>query len=223
MSYILCIGDLHFPWVDKVALRKLLKSIDRPKVVVQLGDLYDMYSHSKYPRTHNLFTPKDELIKAREMAEEFWAEIRVRTPRAERYQLMGNHDIRPFKRMIEKYPEFEHQIDINHLWEFDRVKTMRSDREELIIDDMVFIHGYRARLGDHARFNHMKTVCGHTHRGGVHFINLKNKIIWELNCGHLADKNAVPLSYTKQRQFSNWTLGYGIIDAYGPRFIPLET
>ena len=52
MDKVICVPDMHLPWVDAGALSQIYLAIERenPNVVIQLGDLYDMYSHSKFPR-----------------------------------------------------------------------------------------------------------------------------------------------------------------------------
>jgi predicted phosphodiesterase len=219
---IFIFGDLHFPWASKPAINWALKDLKKhkPKVVVQIGDIYDMFSFGRFAGTKNLMTPKAELEAGRKDGEEFWKAVKRIVPKADCFQLKGNHDERIFKKMFDRFPEIESAFNINHIWEFPKVRTVRHEREELFIDDVCFIHGYRSRLGDHCRFNHCKTVVGHSHRGGVFYLPIKNKTIWELNVGFLADRFSTPMSYSKQRQISAWTLGYGIIDDYGPRFIP---
>lgn len=220
--FIMAIGDLHFPFHDAARLRQVVAAVDllQPDIVVQMGDLYDLYSFAKFPRSHNLMTPKDEILRGRELADAFWSSVRKSIPQAELYQLIGNHDSRPFMRAADKFPEVEALLNIAALWQFPGVNTQPDEREELLIGEVVFMHGFRQH-GDHCRHNRRSTVCGHLHRGGVTYERLGDDIIWELNAGHLADVNALPLSYTKQRKFSNWTAGYGVIDALGPRFVPL--
>jgi hypothetical protein len=86
------------------------------------------------------------------------------------------------------------------------------------IEDIAFHHGYRSQLGSHRDYMHMNFVGGHTHRGGVVFRNIKNETLWELNCGLAGDPTSKGLSYTSQKM-NDWTLGFGAIDEYGPRFI----
>lgn len=52
-SDILVIGDTHFPFHDLNALRKIEDAVEdiRAGTVIQLGDLYDFYAFSKYPRS----------------------------------------------------------------------------------------------------------------------------------------------------------------------------
>lgn len=190
--------------------------------MVQIGDLYDFYSFSRFPWSRNIMTPQQEVMEGRQLAEDMWDKIKSIVPKAELYQLRGNHDDRPYKRLLEKCPEFELFGGIDDYYKFDGVNTICSQREELFINDICFIHGYRGRIGDHLKFNHMNTVTGHTHRGGVLYFPIRFETLWELNAGHMTDRTAKPLSYTAQKRISNWTLGYGLIDQWGPRFVSLN-
>lgn len=213
------------PWMDKRVFTQVLDYLkDYGKYldyVIQIGDLYDLFSSSKFPRTQNLITPAEEFKEARMMAEEFWRVIQKRAPNARCHQLLGNHDERPIKRLIEKAPELEHFFNMKAPWEFEGVKTQNGEREELILEGICFMHGYRSKLGDHAKYNLMNTVCGHSHTGGVHYFPLKEKTLFELNVGYLGDPEALPMRYTRQKIVTKWTPGFGVIDELGPRFVPL--
>jgi predicted phosphodiesterase len=216
----LIIGDTHFPFVHKPSLEKTLALIEefQPKFIIQIGDLYDMLSHGKFPRSLNVYTPKEEMSEARKMASEMWAKIKELTPKAELHQVLGNHDIRPMKRILEAYPEAELFLDFEKWFKFDGVTTHTDIREELIINGICYIHGYRSKLGDHRDFNKLSTVTGHSHLGGVSFRNYGPEILFELNAGYLGDPESKALSYTSQK-INNWTHGVGYIDHHGPRFI----
>ena len=224
-----CIGDCHFPFVEESVLYgkggiiSIIKAM-QPNYVIQMGDLYDMYSWSKFPFKRDVFTPEAEIGVGREMAEEMWKQVKRASPKSKCHQLIGNHDERPAKRLLEKSPEFMSFYDSMHnkLFNFTGIKTQDSHRDELVIDGIMFLHGYRSKLGDHARHNHMPTVCGHSHTGGVVYLRKGDQIIWELNSGYCGDPHSTPMSYTRQRTISHWTHGVGVVDKYGPRFIPIE-
>lgn len=180
----------------------------------------DMLAHSKFPRSHNVMTPKDEILKSRDLAEEMWKAIRTAVPKATCHLLTGNHEARVFKRVFERAPELESFVSVKEFFTFDGVETIHDPREELVIDDVVYIHGFLSGLGKHAAYYQKSVVCGHTHLGGVAFIRQKKKIIFELNAGMLANERAPALSYTPTK-FTRWTVGYGLIDNLGPRFVCL--
>lgn len=222
----LLLGDLHCPWIDKKAVRQALDIIPKlsPDLVIQMGDGLDQYSFSAFARSVNVMTARDELKEGHAQLAEIWDQIRKKNPnrkKARHIQLRGNHDIRAFKRVYEKYPEIEAFLDFNGPnimdapLKFDGVEL----HDEIVIDDILFQHGYRSKLGDHATYNRMSTCVGHSHRGGLVTVMAKGQILWELNAGYLADPNSTPLKY-RQQKWVNWTHGVGAIDDLGPRFIP---
>jgi predicted MPP superfamily phosphohydrolase len=189
-----------------------------------MGDLYDFYSFGRFPRSVSFITPRAELEQGREDAVEMWALLRSAAPKAKCFQLLGNHDERIRKQVRSKFPEAEAVLDhlrMDSLWEFDGVKTQKGQADELIIGDVVFQHGHLSRMGDHMRHNHMNTVVGHSHHGGVVTMRYRNKSLWELNVGAVPNMKATPLKYGLNNKLFKSVLGYGLIDEKGPRFIPL--
>jgi len=222
MKKTLCIGDVHAPWVDEDSLKKVYAAItrDKPLRVVQIGDLYDMFAHSKFPKTFEV-TPDEEMREAADFGQAFWKTIKRLAPRAELIQIMGNHDIRVLKRCEEKYPEiFSFARPVwESLYTFAKVKTYFDPREVVVRDSVAFIHGWKTRLGDHMRHIGMNCVRGHDHKLGVHFERLNGRVLAELDCGYIGDEKSKPLSYT-QTKADKWHKGYGFWDDYGPRAIP---
>jgi len=222
MKSVLAVGDTHYPFTDQRQIKKIVAfaALHKPQRIVQLGDLYDFYSFSRWVRSRDLMTPKQEVDLGRKQAEAFWAELRRVCPQAQCYQLIGNHDARLAKRVMEAIPELERFLDhTKELWRFEGVETQPSEREELILDGVCFMHGYR-KHGDHVKFNMMSTVVGHSHKGGTVYMRQRGKTIWELNAGFVALQSSLPMSYGPQKKLHQCTGGFGWIDEYGPRFIP---
>lgn len=220
---VLVIPDCHFPWCDieKLNLIYQIAIKEKPDVIIQLGDLFDLYSHSKFARGHDLCTPQQEILEARQGAENMWFNLRKVCPKTSMYQLKGNHDARIEKRVAEKYPEIASLLDINHLWKFKNVETLLSDKDQLVIDGVIYVHGWMTKLGDHCRYFNKSVVHGHTHRGGVYFEKRGfDQMIFELDCGHIADVSKQPLQYGPTKTMKHIP-GCGLIDVLGPRFIPL--
>jgi hypothetical protein len=186
-----------------------------------MGDLYDMFSQTRFARTHNLMTPRQEADRGRALAEEFWRLVKAAAPRARRIQLKGNHDDRPYKRMMEKTPEMEHFFSLKEFFEFDGVETHHDSGSELHIDGILYTHGHYSKLGAHMLYYLKRVVRAHDHTGGVVFANIHNKVLWELSAGFGADKKAKPLRYSATKTVK-WTYGYAVVDKHGPRFCPLE-
>jgi hypothetical protein len=228
-SIIFCVGDTHFPFVDEDALSMayvilgdlVQKNPDKTIVIIQMGDLYDMMAQASFPKSLNNYNPFEEIQKGHKMAQDMWTTLKSIAPKNVCFQLMGNHTIRPLKRIIESAPECEPFFSIDKFVTFDGVETIKDNRQELIINDIIFIHGHKSRLGDHRDYNMANTVCGHSHTGGVSFKRFFNKVFWELNAGYLADPKSKALGYIPQK-ITRWTQGVGVVDHLGPRFIPFD-
>ena len=220
----LVIGDTHFPFVSERVLEAIYKWAQRykPARVIQVVDLSDMYSHSKFPRSQNIYMPNQEEDLGRAGAEKMWATLRGAVPAAECVQLKGNHDVRPVKRTLETTPALERAVAqyVNQLMTFDGVKLIVDERQEYIVEGIEFLHGYRSKLGDHRDYSLMNAVCGHIHVGGTSYRRIRGQTLWELNAGLVGDPESKALSYTAQR-INNWTPGFGWIDEAGPRFVPV--
>lgn len=221
----LIIPDTHFPFVNNRLLEKIYRFTEKhaPQRIIQVGDLYDMYAHSKFPRSQNIYMPKQEEELGRSGAEEMWKTLKSYAPNAECVQLKGNHDIRPLRRTLESMPSLEHFVEeyLNKIMRFDGVTLIEDHRQEYYFDDVEVIHGYRSNLGAHRDFALMNAICGHMHVGGVVFRRIKNKTLFELNCGLAGAPESKVFGYTPQK-ISTGTPGVGWLDEYGPRFIPEE-
>lgn len=221
---ILAIGDTHFPFTDHYKLEKVygIARELQPTHIIQIGDLYDLYTFSRFSRSVNLITPKDELLKGKEQAARMWEVLRDCAPKAARFQLRGNHSHRIVKSLMARAPEFESLLEgpISDLTTFDGVTDMKSHRSEVEINGTLFVHGWSTTPGFHMNYFGQSVVCGHTHRGVVIYKAHKREPLFELNCGHIADINALPLQYGETKT-NSWVAGCGVIDKHGPRFITL--
>lgn len=189
--------------------------IIKPDHVWQIGDLYDMLSFGKYPKSANHYTPQDELLHGRACAVAMWKNIQRAAPKAKCHQILGNHDARIMKRVLDKAPELESLIGsaVRDLFEFENVQLHTSETVEL--DNICFTHGC-LQFGAHAQFTEMNTVCGHLHRGQVIYFPK----YWELNVGFLGQKHSPNMSYVTLARFAKMTHGLGVVDQNGPRFVP---
>lgn len=218
---IVGIGDTHFPFDHRESIEASLDLIEasRPKHVVQMGDLYDCFSQTKFPRRVSI-TPRDEKKLGRESAEWFWDEVKKRSPKSKRWQLLGNHDSRPMKRLMELAPDLDPFLQFEDHWSFKGVETIFDPRQCLEIGKILFTHGHR-KFGEHmVEADFRNIVCGHTHLGGVIYRRISDeRIAWELNVGYLGDPFHEALIYRPMAKFFKWTHGVGVIDQLGPRFV----
>lgn len=217
------ISDIHWPFECARVIEKFLKYVEefKPAYVLINGDAWDFYSHSRYPRSHNIFTPREEQRLSRERNEQFWKDVKARSPGSKCIQMLGNHCIRPLKRVLESYPAAEDWIEekLKELFTYDGVETIYDPRQELDIDGILIFHGYRSKLGDHRNYTLRSCVNGHTHRGGVVWRNVRGEILFEANSGVAGEPESKGLSYTSQK-VNDWTPGFLGVDEWGPRFIP---
>lgn len=212
---VFILSDLHFPFHNKRAYNKALELIkkEKPDAVVQIGDLLDQYVFSNYSRKANI-TPQLDIVKGLKDAQEMWRRIQKIVPKAKCYQILGNHDLRLAKRIAERIPELAEIYSHDHFYKFPNVKVMKSDRDYLELDGVVYCHGWLSKSIDHANFFGKPTVHGHRHRMTI---ETKGKI-WSMDVGYLADVKAVPLGYTASK-FTHWTLGCGIVENKLPRLL----
>lgn len=221
---LLAVGDVHAPFADPAKLKATyaLARDFKPTHIWQCGDGYDMYSFSRFPKSVDLITPKQELLEGKAQLKTMWQELQKASPKAKCYQSRGNHSARIVKKMLANAPEFESLLDgpISELTEFEGVHDMKTHRGEIELGNMLLVHGWSSKIGFHADYFGQNVVCGHSHHGGVSYKARKGQPIWELNCGFVADINALPLQYGESKT-NSWVAGVGIVDKYGPRFVPL--
>jgi predicted phosphodiesterase len=222
---VLMLGDIHFPFEDEGALEKahLFARENQPDLIIQVGDLFDLFAFSKYPRSLNLMTPVHELRMAEDKARAMWARFSKDCKKAKKVQLKGNHDSRAEKRALESLASAESFVarEVNRMMTFHGVQTVHDEKDEYINDGVLYQHGYR-KFGDHAKYNQMNTACGHLHRAGLIIYQNIHGSFWELNVGWLGDKRCPVFSYRCQNKISGTSIGIGWKDELGPRFIPFE-
>ena len=214
----LVIGDTHFPFASVANILRTAKlaEIIKPTNIVQLGDLYDFYALSRFPRSRNCYSPFEEVSLGHEMAKRFWYELRKASPRSNCYQLLGNHDQRPHLRVLESAPDTEVFFSYKSVFEFDGVKTIWDIRDELELDGRLYFH-YRKKLGTNAVHFGKSCIFGHTHREQMMRFDYGNGSVFEYNVGLFGDPTAKELSYTPSK-VTHWTLGgVSLIDDFGAR------
>lgn len=222
MPSMAIISDIHWPFHAQRVIERFYKWVSehKPEHIIINGDAMDFYSHSKFPRSHNLFTPKEEETLARKLNAEFWIEIQKLSPKSKCYQNLGNHDLRPLKRQLEAMPTMEHWIEkyMGELFSFEGVETNMDPRKELIIGGIMIHHGFKSKLGDHRDYNLQSSISSHTHRPGIVYRTVRGQPIFEMNTGYAGDPEAKGLTYTPTKTVE-WVQSFGVTDADGPRII----
>lgn len=219
---IVVLGDTHFPFASRQAIIEAVKLIGelQPRMVIQIGDLYDLYAFTKFPKHPDFMPAREEMRLGRERAERMWRQIQSVSPKSKMVQMRGNHDARAAKRAMEDLPASFHLIEaaIQNAMTFYGVEL--TDKQEYMYDGICFMHGFR-KHGEHAEYNQMNTVVGHSHRAGVSYHANRSGPFWELNAGWLGDIEAECFTYRAQKALHKTTLGVGVIDDCGPRFVAL--
>lgn len=222
---LVAVPDLHFPFHHAKALDEAIDIIvdAKPTGVIQLGDLYDFFSWSRFPKKPGVIHPNDELDEGRAQAVDFWKRVRKAAPRADLFQLMGNHCVRPLKIAAERCPELYELVSRSWkpLFQFDGVTTILDGRDDLELNGVVFEHGFFGQPGKHIAENRLPTVIAHTHRPWIHYEQIRGALLWELNCGYLADPSHPALNYPRKR-WVKWVHGVGIVENGVPRFQPIR-
>jgi predicted phosphodiesterase len=215
---LIAIPDLHFPWAHDRAVRWVINEVRklRPRYIVQLGDLYDQYCFSKFPRNPNVMTPREELRRGQEKARKFWHDITKASPDSRRHQLLGNHDVRIDKRIAERLPELQDLVKLD-IYSFPDVNTLSSDRDDLELQlsrqKVVLLHGYMTQPAAHLSHFGKSVIFGHLHRPH-HVVQIQRfgkPPLFELNAGYLADPKAPVFKYGGTVH-KKWELGYGLVD-----------
>lgn len=219
---LVAIGDVHYPFHSPRWQHWVVKKIKelQPAYIVQVGDLYDDYAFSRFARSLNYMTPRQETTMGLRQATEFWEQITDVAPKqARKIQMKGNHDgERLYKRVLESLPEAEHMIDWDARHRFPGVETVSDPKQELRLGLIYVQHGHK-KHGEHAVYNQAPTVVGHLHRGGlIYYQNRLFNPYWELNVGYGADPTKPCFNYRYQKDLHKWTQGLGIVDEDGPRF-----
>lgn len=216
--------DIHFPFSNDSVMPDAMKEVKKakPDVIIQLGDLYDLFSFSKYPRSHSAvpYTPEQEVEEGRRKAVEFWKQLRKDNPKARLLQLGdANHDLRIVKRFEEKMPEaaFIGWRWLDLMLSFPGVEMVKS---HVVVDGIMIEHGNR-KAGQHAWFNQMSTLTGHTHKARIEYFANLNGPFWEFNCGWLADPWSPVFSYRNHNRIDDNHTGIGLIEDGQPRFLAL--
>lgn len=162
-------------------------------------------------------SPLHIIKKNADGAKEFYTAVAKQHPKAEKHSSLGNHDIRIFKFMDKKAPEYADQVTPNLLWGLDDLGiTWRMyDKPPLERHAGIHVHhgatttttGLAVRT-DIETYN-ISLVRGHDHRGGVVYKSfpITGNALAGMGCGHLCDPSGYGLKYTIN---PSWEQGFGV-------------
>lgn len=150
-------------------------------------------------------------------AREFYTQLRKAHPKADIHNSLGNHDIRIFKYMDKKAPDYVDEITPNMLWGLDDLGISWRLYELPPFERFAGIHVHHgatttttglAVKNDIETYN-ISLVRGHDHRGGVVYKSypMTGQSLAGMGCGHLCDPSGYGLKYTINPA---WEQGFGI-------------
>jgi hypothetical protein len=183
-----------------------------------------------YRRTNPLPFVKENALGARE----FYTALRTGNKNAEIHSSLGNHDIRVFKYMNKKAPDYYEQVTPNMLWGLDDLGISWRHYDQPPLERHAGIHVHHgattstsgmAVRTDIETYN-ISLVRGHDHRGGVVYKSypMTNMSLVGMGTGHLCDPSAYGLKYTIN---PSWELGFGIAHVIENKahlqFVPIRT
>lgn len=219
---IFVLGDIHLPWCDWKAIQEVAEEISLAKkrgddiTVVQVGDLLDARSWSKYTKG-----PADENAQLEwDQIEEAMHRLYKLIP--EMYVIFGNHDERFAKKAMEAFLPRQLVKTLDQHFNFKGWKWHTADAP-LEIDGIAFIHGdnFPIPLPATACLRLGQSVCyGHTHTAQLSYVVTFKKRLFAMNVGWLGDETKSAFNYAKKSP-NRYCKGYGVIIDGVPHFVPL--
>lgn len=193
-------SDIHIPFQDNAAVRAFIEYCKKkqPEVVVLNGDVLDMFMLSRFTKGEGR-NPLEEMT----MCQGFLDSLRKAVPNADIYYVIGNHENRLEKYVLNKAPELASLIEDV----FTIIKTsdyrVRGCASVTFNDNFVCKHG--TLLGNKSGLSaikemenaYMSGATGHTHRlckyiarkSGRKFVWLETGCLCSLNPEYMINPN----------------------------------
>lgn len=156
---VIIASDIHFPYQDDRAIKAFIDYVKekQPEIVVLNGDVLDFYKLSRFSKDPAGKNPAEEI----EMCREFLKEVRKAVPNSEIYYVIGNHETRLEKYVLDNAPQIACLVD-------NVFEIIKVDREDMCVkgcasltvnDTFVFKHG--TRLGNKSGLSAIKELEAH--------------------------------------------------------------
>lgn len=163
---VIC-GDIHIPFQDDIAVDLFIGHIKerQPRMIVLNGDIMDMFRLSRFTNGEGR-NPLKEIEACRELL----SRIRNACPNSEIFYVIGNHETRLERYVLDKAPELESIIeDIFTILRTEDYKVYGCS-SVLLNDKYLFRHG--RLLGNKTGLSaikeleasYMSGATGHSHR-----------------------------------------------------------
>ena len=217
-------SDIHIPFQDDAAVRSFVKYCKekQPEVVVLNGDVLDMFMLSRFTKGEGR-NPLEEMT----MCQGFLDSLRKAVPNADIYYVIGNHENRLEKYVLNKAPELASLIEDV----FTIIKTsdykVRGCASVTFNDNFVCKHG--TYIGNKSGLSaikemensYMSGATGHVHRGIVYRARKAGrKFVW-IETGCLCSLNP------EYCVLPNWCQGFATVEfkngkVYKAKFLEIE-
>lgn len=179
---ILVVSDVHIPFHDPDAVKAFIKYSKKvqPKAIVLNGDIMDFFRLSRFTKGEGR-NPLEEITLCRS----FLSELRKNNPDANIYYVIGNHETRLERYVMEKAPELVSLIE--DVFSILKVKDFNIHGCTSITMNNSFVFKHGTLLGNKSGLSAIKEIekaymsgcSGHTHRLAK-FITRKSgrKFVW---------------------------------------------
>lgn len=162
-------------------------------------------------------SPLPIIKKNADAAKEFYTAVAKQHPKADKHSSLGNHDMRIFKYIDKKAPDYVEKVTPNVLWGLDDLGISWRRYDLPPFERFAGIHVHHgatttttglAVKNDIEAYN-ISLVRGHDHRGGVVYKSypMTGGSLAGMGTGHLCDPTSYGLSYTVN---PSWEQGFGI-------------
>lgn len=216
----LVISDLHFPFVDGVALKCVLGWIkrERPHAIHCLGDVADFYALSRFNKDPaRLLGLQQEIDSASDLLHE----MRALVPRAKIIYSEGNHEARLLSYLQSKAPELSslRGLTPQALFRLNECGvSWKNAHEPYWVSKLLLTHGHIVRKwsGATARAHFEKfgssVLHGHSHRLGQFFHSFAGQ-------PYVAVENGCLCSLDPEYDLApDWQQGFSVVYLDGSSF-----
>lgn len=197
---VLICSDVHIPYQDNKAVDAFIDhaALTQPDVIVLNGDIIDMFMLSRFTKGEGR-NPLEEM----EMCRKFLQCIRMACPKAQIFYVIGNHETRLERYVLNKAPELASLIEdvftIIKVSDFE----VRGCASLVVNNSFLFKHG--TLLGNKSGLSaikemensYMSGASGHTHRlckyiarkAGRKFVWIETGGLMSMNPEYMVDPN----------------------------------
>lgn len=173
---IIVASDIHIPFQDQLAVKAFLTycAKKQPEAIVLNGDVLDMFMLSRFTKGEGR-NPLEEITECRQLLET----LRALCPNALIYYVIGNHETRLERYVLNKAPELASLVeDVFSILKVQDFK-IRGCASLTVNDNLVFKHG--TLLGNKSGLSaikemeasYMSGVSGHCFSEDVEVLTLK--------------------------------------------------